>query len=64
MKQAELLPVGDYKAFVELVEEMRGAQRAYFSTRERGRIATAKRLESDVDRWIDQFHAEQLQSGK
>ncbi len=49
--------------FISLVEEMRRMQRRYFQTRLNEDLRTAKRLESDVDKWIERHREERKDTG-
>ena len=40
--------------FEQLVREMRAAQKKYFKTRDRGVLEESKRLEREVDKYLDQ----------
>lgn len=50
---AETCTATDYKKFVEIVRQMRHAQKLYFKTRSSEAIDDAKKLERAVDHWID-----------
>lgn len=41
--------------FVKSVDSMRNAQRKYFTTRSREDLITAKKLEKEIDKWLEQF---------
>jgi hypothetical protein len=40
--------------FEELVRRMRESQRDFFRTRSRESLAESKRLEKEVDKWLDE----------
>ena len=44
-----------FDKFVELVFQMRTAQKNYFSTRANGHLANSKRLEAEVDQVIQKI---------
>jgi hypothetical protein len=47
----------DYKAFAQLVADMRAAQKAYFATRDRDVLSRSKALERQVDKFLDDLKA-------
>ena len=49
------------ESFVELVALMRAAQTRYFRDRTQHALAESKRLEQEVDQWIEVHHGYQLQ---
>lgn len=63
IKEEEKVPENENSQeinFVELVRQMRHYQRRYFATRSPGILSECKRLESEVDRYINQKNDKQL----
>ena len=50
----------DYKEFVDLVGELRQAQRKYFNTRSYSDLAEAKKLEKQVDDALEDINNPKL----
>lgn len=44
------------REFIEAVEKMRNAQKAYFKFRNRSDLIEAKRLEAEVDQFLKNLH--------
>jgi len=47
--------------FVNMVAEMRGAQRRYFETRSHENLMISKAMERDVDRFIREHNSPQME---
>lgn len=50
----------DNKEFIELVRQMRNAQKEYFRTRDKRILACSKELERRVDKAIEESNEPQL----
>lgn len=60
-KQFNNMSLGHYRAFVDLVEKLREAQKDYFRTRDARALSTAMSLEKQVDKAIIQFGTSEKQ---
>ena len=49
-----------YEQFIDLVAEMRQAQKEYFKTRDRNILSKSKQLEAQVDAEINKVNSKQL----
>lgn len=56
------LRLGNLRAFLDLVDKMRAAQRAYFRKRDNSSLAAAKTLEGRVDKAILNFRESEKQN--
>ena len=51
--------MNDLKAFVDLVKEMRDAQKSYFARKSPEKLKRSKELEKQVDKTIEEFNSKQ-----
>jgi hypothetical protein len=48
------------RGFLEVVSQMRSTQKEYFRTREKDVLIKSKQLESQVDKFINDFNSQNL----
>ena len=48
------------RGFLEVVSQMRSAQKKYFRTRDKDVLIKSKQLESQVDKFINDFNSQNL----